>query len=127
MWKPIDSAPTDGTRVLLFIGELTEPVCIGRYAKWQRFANDKLVHASERWEWDGMLPGFPSPAPTYWQAIPAPPPVETHRAVEKDRSVTPAMIEAGARAVRVYLEDTDLDSRERAETIAECVLRAARA
>lgn len=60
-WQPIETAPRDGTRVLLFRGEWMESMGIGYWSNdWMEFT---------------MVGGECFPGPTHWMPLP-PPPVE---------------------------------------------------
>lgn len=76
-WQPIETAPKDGTLVLLW-----EPNGMGRVTgRWEheaRFVNGILVVDSvlERWNVSNWILGFtaiPNPEPTYWMPLPEPP------------------------------------------------------
>jgi hypothetical protein len=62
-WQPIETAPKDGTRVLL-ANRRYRFVDAGHY--W-RNANKR--HPRKRWVWNG----WPRHEPTHWQPLPAPP------------------------------------------------------
>lgn len=62
-WQPIETAPKDGTRVLLAApGHLT---MIGSFEAW------KTIHAAGPWWWSNG--SMITPDPTHWQPLPAPP------------------------------------------------------
>ena len=61
-WQPIETAPKDGTQVLLACG--SDYVDAGHY--W-RNANKR--NPRERWMWNG----WPIFEPTHWQPLPEPP------------------------------------------------------
>jgi hypothetical protein len=72
-WKPIESAPKDGTRILVFFGAMgvhavawTEP----SYADWEIWCVDDNKHGPY------ALRGYNDTgprAPTHWMPLPAPP------------------------------------------------------
>lgn len=76
-WQPIETAPKDGTVLILWNG-----ATLGT-GSWEAYARDELGNAIgintedqpdciDRWEWTGE--GFEtSPAPTHWQPMPEPP------------------------------------------------------
>lgn len=60
-WQPIESAPTDGTRVLVFDPAAEEKITIDYYGY--------VTKDSDGWPtygWDG--------SPTHWISLPEPPP-----------------------------------------------------
>lgn len=61
-WRPIESAPKDGTRILLSNGH------IGRWAKWKTSKSPRWVmeRRSNNDQW-------PDQNPTHWMPLPAPP------------------------------------------------------
>ena len=65
-WQPIESAPKDGTRVLLWTGNLsalptgTEMVWSATVGWWDREMSHQWIHGS------GV-------DPTHWMPLPAPP------------------------------------------------------
>jgi hypothetical protein len=61
-WQPIETAPKDGTRVLLYIDEDEGP-CIGKWDIdfWQK--PNWCMEAGDYWS-----------GATHWQPLPAPPP-----------------------------------------------------
>ena len=66
MWQPIETAPMDGTEVLIF--QRIE----------RRDGEPWLVYAAANWTghcWDDRVDMPPSPAPTHWMPLPAPPEV----------------------------------------------------
>ena len=60
-WKPIKTAPKDGTRVLLYDADGTS---IGHYSVHRRISSE--------YGWLGE-DGFPLVNPTHWQPLPDPP------------------------------------------------------
>jgi hypothetical protein len=62
-WRPIDSAPRDGTRVILG-WDSGEP---SRFGFHQRNADWK------GWRATSLEIGFPKKPPTHWQPMPTPP------------------------------------------------------
>ena len=67
-WQPIETAPKDGTEVLLFYPEYTQPVKTGRWEHVRHFANGKLKWESRKWTSD-----FDEVTPSYWMPLPPPP------------------------------------------------------
>lgn len=80
-WRPIESAPRDGTEVLIWRADCG--AMIGRYAALQDFLSDRECEemgpeAAEKEDWFGgdsinnwRLDG--SETPTHWQPLPPPP------------------------------------------------------
>jgi hypothetical protein len=61
-WRPIETAPKDGTYVLLWFPETDLPVRVGYWSRadyWYSYAG----HVRRRFE----------SGPTHWMALPAPP------------------------------------------------------
>lgn len=77
MWQPIETAPTDGTQVLLLYKGLYPD--IGYFQSSQTFEHGKLVRETHEW-WSSRSTycfGNDKPQPTHWMPIPpfnAPPP-----------------------------------------------------
>jgi DNA-binding XRE family transcriptional regulator len=68
-WRPMESAPLDGTWVLLFCPTLDMPVTMGSYGVFHSHSEESDWFLME---WDGM----PSIAtPTKWMSLPKPPSV----------------------------------------------------
>jgi hypothetical protein len=65
-WRPIGTAPADGTNVL--VGKWV--ICEGEPLFYQG-----VSWYSETWKWGGNEP----PNPTHWQPLPAPPPMSAHQ------------------------------------------------
>lgn len=63
-WRPIDTAPKDGTRVLLSDGVTV----------WTSFWSDWGGQVKARWEPEGDAD--PAALPTYWMPFPPPPKAE---------------------------------------------------
>lgn len=72
-WQPIDTAPKDGTRILLFFPTFRSMnVQIGSWSHSQHYDNGKLTHESARW-WYGSTVGLwggKESEPTHWMPIP---------------------------------------------------------
>jgi hypothetical protein len=67
-WQPIETAPKDGTRILLSDGETVDTACWGRIDMgggkgWQRFVN-----VGGEWNDYGEFDN-----PTHWMRLPQPP------------------------------------------------------
>jgi hypothetical protein len=66
VWRPIETAPKDGTRVIL--GWPGGGVRYGFYLD-----NSRTSPPRAGWRGPSMELPFPSPPPTHWQPLPAPP------------------------------------------------------
>lgn len=67
-WQPIESAPLDGTRVILRYA--SGYLAISAYAKTERFEHGTLVYSNEGW-WDSRLHlGSEIAPPTHWMPLP---------------------------------------------------------
>lgn len=66
-WRPIESAPKDGTKVLLLFpgGES----CVAAWWECGDFSKWKIAHVTG-YEWESITDDFP---PTHWQPLPPPP------------------------------------------------------
>lgn len=72
-WREIQTAPKDGTRVLLFYPELGEPCQLGEFRIVEHFSNGKLTHRHEGWIaglW--IYPGKETPVPSHWSPVNSP-------------------------------------------------------
>lgn len=58
-WQPIETAPKDGSRVLINRKGYAEPICVGWY--------------SQDWKEWKSVPGEWSWKPTHWMPLPDPP------------------------------------------------------
>lgn len=73
-WQPIDTAPKDGTCVLLWIPGLRECRHLGRFLVYETFTNGVSTYRSEKWEWGAMILGDEKrPEPSHWQELPGGP------------------------------------------------------
>lgn len=66
-WQPIETAPKDGTRVLVHVPPY------GPFTAHNRFHS--FLEARDRWHVAGLLNDA---QPTHWQPLPAPPADEGH-------------------------------------------------
>lgn len=73
-WKPIDSAPKDGTRILLYLPNLKDEYCVQIGYWWENItmAYGKVTHETRKWTWGSGFPSLikPEPEPTDWMEIP---------------------------------------------------------
>ncbi len=70
-WQPIETAPLDGTRVLLYEDDY---MGIGAYSQWARDGEGRVLgfernDLRESWQWDGS--GFEA-NPSHWMPLPEP-------------------------------------------------------
>lgn len=72
MWQPIETAPKDGTQILLFCPKFGVPVRLGYWVDTKHYNNGKLTYSSARWFVGGFVSG--DPEPTQWMPLPNPPP-----------------------------------------------------
>lgn len=72
-WQPIESAPKDGTHVLLFLPLLRLQVWIGHFVDTETFDYGKSTRKRQYWSIGSMVMLGVDPAPTHWQPLPAPP------------------------------------------------------
>lgn len=68
-WQPIDSAPKDGTSVLLFVPP--RGCLIGHFVNHQEFDHGKLTRNRAYWAISALF--FFDPSPTHWMPVPDPP------------------------------------------------------
>lgn len=70
MWQPIETAPRDGTKVLLWIGKPWSKVEIARfYPPWDNWQVGAIPADPAREE----IYGIGNALPTHWQPLPEPP------------------------------------------------------
>lgn len=72
-WQPIETAPKDGTRVIVGHPEMTSTV--SRWGGWSELrADGSLDNRHLGWtNTAAMGLGLLKPQPTHWQPLPAPP------------------------------------------------------
>lgn len=73
-WQPIETAPKDGTTILIFLPRMKNPICLGRW--WDKVELEHGVETYRRAEW--MRNGMPAMStlkfePTHWMPLPEPP------------------------------------------------------
>jgi hypothetical protein len=70
-WKAIETAPKDGTDVLLFFPDYKRKVWLGHYLVRESFSNGKLSYRNESWFISPtLLDSEKAPGPTHWMPIP---------------------------------------------------------
>lgn len=67
MWQLIDTAPKDGTRVLLFCPEQERKQCLGYYINYESFSYGVSVDIRQGWVVEGSSIG--SATPSHWQLL----------------------------------------------------------
>lgn len=72
IWQPIETAPKDGTEVLLFDPNCEPKILIASYAVRERLRNGKVIARYEQWEWPMILYSG-RPNPTHWMPLPQEP------------------------------------------------------
>ncbi len=75
-WKSIETAPKDGTDVLLFYPTLKHTVQFGHWWDTETYEFGKLIHSTKEWSpMIGLLAPLagPTPQPSHWMALPQPP------------------------------------------------------
>jgi hypothetical protein len=72
-WEPIETAPKDGTHVILYFAGWKPQ--IGSYCVSEYYRNGKLDHRTERWfgSWVSLAPISKDPEPTHWMPLPKAP------------------------------------------------------
>lgn len=75
-WSPIETAPRDGTAVLLFFPGARNPVQIGSFVDSEDFEYGKSVSKRQYWSTASsfMMFSLDKPKPSYWSHLPAAPP-----------------------------------------------------
>ena len=87
MWQPIETAPRDGTYLLLFYPKRGQDIWLGHYVVSEHITNGKISFRSEGWicmgEMISLRPGTDSDAdlPTHWMPLPSAPPI-----IQKDEA-----------------------------------------
>lgn len=73
-WQPIDTAPKDGTRILLFLPDYNVRIWIGDWYSSKQIRNGAVVYEREGWS-IGTMPmwGDNEPKPTWWAPLPEEP------------------------------------------------------
>lgn len=78
-WNPIDTAPKDGTQILLFFPEYENPIQVGYYAIAEQVLNGVVIERDEYWKGKWMEFRFIRHSidgedhPTHWMPLPAVP------------------------------------------------------
>ena len=72
-WYSIETAPKDGTDILLFLPGHKQKISIGRYILSERYEHGVLEHRYERWHVGAYIFGDDCPTPTHWMPLPSGP------------------------------------------------------
>ncbi len=72
-WQPIDTAPKDGTEVLLFIPNWNNDVKIGNWCDTVELDYGKVRRDRKYWYAGHSYGMAPDPKPTHWMPIPKSP------------------------------------------------------
>lgn len=62
MWQTMDTAPKDGTNVLLYVPGMEPPIRTGRYWLHEDFRHGRLHYRHEGWQADGLMTMDAKPA-----------------------------------------------------------------
>ena len=71
-WKPIKTAPKDGTSILLWFPGPKNNVQIGHWWEEQTIRGGKVIRSYAEWLWGGYFPdllGRKRPEPTHWMPM----------------------------------------------------------
>jgi hypothetical protein len=79
-WQAIETAPKDGTRILLFIPGVG--VEIGYWLDTETVRYGKVEYSTKKWTWNADLFGFKTAQPAHWMPLPKPP-AEVPRGIEE--------------------------------------------
>lgn len=72
-WQRIETAPKDGTRIILFVPNYHEKIWIGEYKILERFEHGRRTYLYEGWQL-GIMGSFGDKTePTHWMPLPEPP------------------------------------------------------
>jgi hypothetical protein len=73
-WQPIETAPKDGTYILLYESDQSRPVKMGCWLDSEHKRNGQVIHSAQRWSYGIIwVFGGDNPNPTHWMPIPEPP------------------------------------------------------
>lgn len=68
-WRSMDSAPKDGTDVILYFPAFRHKVLVGRFYSTETFNHGKSTGKHEYWSY-GEFIACDLPIPTHWMPIP---------------------------------------------------------
>lgn len=73
-WELIETAPKDGTYVLLYYPEYHKKVWVGNYYNTEHHEHGKLISKREGWRiGTDLIFRIKESSPTHWMSIPPPP------------------------------------------------------
>jgi hypothetical protein len=76
-WQPIETAPKDGTPILLFTpgvrSSAVGPVGVGRWVESQTVKYGRIVDDRRYWLVNGLVLALPHDKPSHWMPLPPPP------------------------------------------------------
>jgi hypothetical protein len=72
-WQTIETAPKDGTEVLLFVPTLKRSIVLGHYVDTQEIEFGKEVRRRQCWNVGWQVFGDKEHVPTHWMPLPARP------------------------------------------------------
>ena len=72
-WQPIETAPKDGTQVILFLPQYPHHAWLGYFIDAEDFKYGKSVRRRQEWVAVGPMISLPNPQPTHWMEMPNPP------------------------------------------------------
>jgi hypothetical protein len=71
-WQPAETAPKDGTRVILFFPSLKNKIQVGHYMQTETRDNGEITYQNEGWFFGGF--GLHNSfVPSHWMPLPEPP------------------------------------------------------
>ena len=128
-WLPIESAPRDGTRVVLWSAKYGTEV--GWFAEWDDFTIGKQETSGWAMNWNSEF-GHPDEeviSPTHWQPLPEPPVSECAAPESSEVELLKSCV-ALVQAMRRYEVDVDADApfhhRDMMDKAEAAILRAQR-
>lgn len=68
-WRPIETAPKDGTSVMLYFPTWRQPFQVGRYEIEETFLHGKLTMRSEHWRGGPYAIIGKDPEPSHWAPL----------------------------------------------------------
>jgi hypothetical protein len=87
-WAAIETAPKDGTQILLYLNVLKIPVRVGHYSNRETYSHGKLESQSEGWTIYGdYFVTIEQNQPTHWMPLPLPPNVKAERLAANKENV----------------------------------------
>lgn len=72
-WQQIETAPKDGTEVLLFFADYNRKVWLGHYEISEHTSHGRSTYKREYWSIGSMFVSGKDPEPSHWMPLPEPP------------------------------------------------------